>query len=313
MEKTFNGSALEYTDQKILLAPPVNSPKGHAKEWKYEVDFRIDKYRIKGFIGILDKMSNTLSGLSLFKKGRVIQGSHDEKYKPAILFGKDSGSALYKGLFGELELIGFDVTYNKGSFRDVDSLDRAMEMIKELLTKSKNNFILQATEYSRKSSKQSVEKAAKDLVANIEKARKKAPLNEKLKAINQSASDKAKSKVNHEKFRKAKSITPELKGELIEFKGKKMNLKISLVHNLDVDELYSVFDNGNKNGINEIEYKVNLAHPFFTKHTNVLKAKFDPIVDLIEALVIAEISTAGVVKFGSKIRDSFNNYLKNIN
>ena len=313
MQIKFNGTLLEYKDQKILKAPSIKAPKGISKEWKYPIDFPLGNYHIKGFIGILDKMSNNLSGLSLFKKGRVIQGSHDEKYKPSVLFGKDPGSALYKGLFGELELTGFDVTYNKGSFRDVDSLDRVMMEIKKLLSNPKNNFISQATEYSRMASKQSVEKAAKDLVVSIEKARQKVPLKDKLKAIELSNSDKVKLNANREEFRKEKSITPELKGELIEFAGKKVNLKMSLINSSSVVDLFQIFDESTKKGINEIHYKINLAHPFFTKHTNILKTKYDPIIDLIEAFVVAEITTSTVVTFGDKIRDTFNNYLKNIN
>lgn len=313
MQIIFNGKELEYEDQKILRAPSFNNPTGKPIEWKYDIDFPLGKYQIKGYIGILEKMSNNLSGLSLFKNGRVIQGSHDEKYKPDILFGKDPGSALYKGLFGELELIGFNVTYNKGTFRDVDSLDRVMVEIKKLISNPKNNFIAQATNYSRNISKQTVEKAAKDLVANIEKARKKAPLKDKLKAIAQSISDEKKSKANREQFRKAKSIAPALDGELIEFGGKKINLKMSLINSTNVDDLFSIFDEGTKKGITEIHYKINLGHPFFSKHSNVLKTKYEPIIDLIEAFVIAEINTSTVVKFGDKIRDTFNNYLKNIN
>jgi hypothetical protein len=313
MQIIFNGKILEYEDQKILRAPFIKSPNEIAIEWKYPIDFPLGKYHIKGFIGILEKMSNNLSGLSLFKKGRVIQGSHDEKYKPTVLFGKDPGSALYKGLFGELELTGFDVTYNKGTFRDVDSLDRVMIEIKKILSNPKNNFIAQATEYSRQNSKHNIAKAAKSIVANIEKARKKAPLKDKLKAIDQSNLDKAKSKANREQFRKAKSITPELKGDLIEFRGKKINLKMFLINSPNVDDLFSIFDEGTKKGINEIHYKINLAHPFFSKYSNVFKNKYEPIVDLIEAFVIAEINTSTVVKFGDKIRDTFNNYLKNIN
>jgi hypothetical protein len=313
IEIIFNDKTLQYEDQKILKAPSFKSPNGIPVEWKYLIDFPLGKYRIKGFIGILDKMSNSLSGLSLFKKGRVIQGSHDEKYKPSILFGSDSGSALYKGLFGELELTGFDVTYNKGAFRDVDSLNRVMIEIKKILSNSKKDFIAQAINYSRKLSKQSIEAAAKASAKNIEKARKQIPINDKLKAIEQSNTEKAKTKANREQFRNAKSIIPELAGEIIEFGGKKVNLKMFLINSPNVDDLFQIFDEGTKKGVNEIHYKINLAHPFFRKHTNILKNKYEPIIDLIEAFVIAEINTSTVVTFGDKIRDTFNNYLKNIN
>ena len=41
------------------------------------------EYSAKGFIGVLKTMStNKVNGISLFRRGRVIVGSHDEKYRP---------------------------------------------------------------------------------------------------------------------------------------------------------------------------------------------------------------------------------------
>ena len=63
--------------------------------------------------------SSTVNGLSLFRRGRVIEGSHDEKYRPKVLCGQN-GSPRYKRIFGELELEGFSVSFNKGSFQEHD-------------------------------------------------------------------------------------------------------------------------------------------------------------------------------------------------
>jgi hypothetical protein len=313
MQLYFNGVLLEYEEPKILKAAPYKSPTGKAIEWKYPIDFPLGKYRIKGYVGILEKMSNNLhNGLSLFKKGRVIQGSHDEKYRPDVLFGKDPGSALYKGLFGELELIGFEVTYNKGTFRDIDSLEKVMVEVKKLLSNPKNNFIGQASNYSRSNTKQDNLKAAQKLIASFKKERKKAPLKEKIKQLAEASKNKAQNKINREHFRKAKSIAPQIEGEIIEFGGKKFNLKWSPISSSSIDSLFSIFDEGTKKGVNTIHYKINLAHPFFSKYSKIFKNNYDPIKDLIEAFVIAEITTAGVVKFGDKIRDNFNNYIKTI-
>ena len=314
MQLYFNDILLTYEEPKVLSASPVNSPSTKAIDWKYVIDFPLGKYRVKGFIGILEKMSNNLhNGLSLFKKGRVIVGSHDEKYRPSVLFGNDTGAALYKGLYGELELVGFDVTYNKGSFRDVDSLDKVLIELKKILSNPKFNLLLQAAKYERGRTKQDNQKAAKELVASIEKERKANPLKEKIQKLVIAKIDRNQNKKNHERFRAAKSITPTLKGEEIPFDGKLLNLSMDLIDDKDVIDLYSIFINqGTKKGVTDIQYKINIAHPFFKKHIAIFKNKIGPIKDLIEALVIAEITTSTTVTNGDRIRDSFNKYLTHI-
>jgi hypothetical protein len=85
--------------------------------------FFFGKYKVTGFIGILNTMSTSeVNGLSLFRRGRVIEGSHDEKYRPKAICGQ-MGSPRYKRIFGELELDGFAVSFNKGSFQEQEDLD----------------------------------------------------------------------------------------------------------------------------------------------------------------------------------------------
>lgn len=313
MQLYFNNILLKYEEPKVLNAAPVNSPNAKAIDWKYPIDFPLGKYKVKGFIGILDKMSNNINnGLSLFKKGRVIVGSHDEKYRPNVLFGNDTGTALYKGLYGELELEGFDVTYNKGTFRDVDSLDKVMIELKKLLSNPKFNLINQAAKFERSRTRQDNQKAAKELHAKIEKERKDNPLIAKIQKLDIAKADKIQIQKNHVKFQKAKPIIPTLKGEEIPFEGKLLNLSMGIIDDKEVKDLYEIFDEGTKKGIKYIQYKINIAHPFFKKHIAIFKNKIEPVKDLIEALVIAEITTATTVDNGYIIRYSFNKYLHHI-
>lgn len=46
------------------------------------------------------------------RRGRVIVGGGDERYFPTVIFGQ-SGSFRYRRLFGEIELEGFEVSFNK--------------------------------------------------------------------------------------------------------------------------------------------------------------------------------------------------------
>src|SRR5690606_16845884 len=105
------------------------------------------KYKVNGFIAILSTMSSsTVNGLSLFRRGRVIEGSHDEKYRPKVLCGQN-GSPRYKRIFGELELEGFSVSFNKGSFQEHDDLEALMEALKTEISSKDFDLYTQAEKY----------------------------------------------------------------------------------------------------------------------------------------------------------------------
>lgn len=73
-----NDVELTYDDPEILNAPYYTNPKGIPTT--STTNFSSDKYKVTGFIGILNTMSTSeVNGLSLFRRGRVIEGSHDEK------------------------------------------------------------------------------------------------------------------------------------------------------------------------------------------------------------------------------------------
>ena len=131
---TLNGQELTYDEPVVLKAKEQdvnNKEKGEIREWRKDVDIKLgDKYRIYGFLALLDKMDQRHNGLSLFRRGRIIQGSHDEKYFPSFLFGQP-GSSLYRLLYGELHIDGFDVSFNKGSFTNVQDLDTLLSLIKD--------------------------------------------------------------------------------------------------------------------------------------------------------------------------------------
>ena len=128
------------------------------------------EYSAKGFIGVLKTMSsNKLNGISLFRRGRVIIGSHDEKYRPKELCGQ-IGSPRYKRIFGELELKGFGVSFNKGSFIEVEDLETLIKGIK--LEISNKNFDLygQAEKYIKPKTKEHNANVARKLVKALKKA-----------------------------------------------------------------------------------------------------------------------------------------------
>lgn len=173
-----NGEQLSDTRLQCLVAPYYKNPNGEIIEWKKEVNFEAPKYDefgnkigvyyAKGFIGILERMSTSVdNGILLFRRGRVIGSSYDEKYRPKVLSG-DEGSPRYKRIFGELEIDGFDVSFTKSSFQDDDEFSTFIDILRDDLDKDKSLDIFgQAQNYTKPKSQADKTKAAQQLVQTI--------------------------------------------------------------------------------------------------------------------------------------------------
>ena len=148
LDLVVNGELLEDTQLQCLIAPYYKTPNGEKITWRREINFvapkydetgkQIGVYYAKGFIGILEKMSTSVdNGILLFRRGRVIGSSYDEKFRPKILSGEE-GSPRYKRIFGELELEGFDVSFTKSSFQDDDEFSTFIEILKGDIDRDKS-------------------------------------------------------------------------------------------------------------------------------------------------------------------------------
>ena len=102
-------------------------------EWKYEFSKIIknpakpSKIKFSGFIGILPKIKQGNNGFSYFRRGRVVEGSGDEKMFPKKI-STNKGSFNYKRLFGEFHFDDTDngkveSTFNKNAFQDQDFIN----------------------------------------------------------------------------------------------------------------------------------------------------------------------------------------------
>ena len=173
-----NDELLADTQLQCLVAPYYKTPNGENIVWRQEIDFeapkydefgnQIGSYYAKGFIGILERMSTSVdNGILLFRRGRVIGSSFDEKYRPKILSGEE-GSPRYKRIFGELELDGFDVSFTKSSFQDDDEFATFIEIMRDDMLKDKSIDIFgQAQNYTKPKSQADKKRAAQQLVKTI--------------------------------------------------------------------------------------------------------------------------------------------------
>ena len=178
LDLVVNGELLEDTQLQCLIAPYYKTPNGEKITWRREINFvapkydetgkQIGVYYAKGFIGILEKMSTSVdNGILLFRRGRVIGSSYDEKFRPKILSGEE-GSPRYKRIFGELELEGFDVSFTKSSFQDDDEFSTFIEILKGDIDRDKSlDLFGQAQNYTKPKTQADKTRAAQQLVKTI--------------------------------------------------------------------------------------------------------------------------------------------------
>lgn len=307
-----NGMSLEAPNYGILEAPFYKTPDGEKKVWKKEIDYQWGEYTIKGFIAILDKMQNGANGLVLMRRGRVIVGGGDERYFPAVIFGQ-SGSFRYRRLFGELEVEGFDVTFNKNGFREEDDLYFLMEAIRNELKAGELNILAQTDNY-RQRTKEQFTKISKDIKKDLERQSKPRQLSRQVTEVESKVNNTQYIKKTEETILNAQPL--ETYTEAFSFDGKDYTLKIELVTEGDIDALYTVgFEKPDHKDdeITGILCKINLAHPFFTRFDQFKRAQnYNPIISIFKSLALAEIMAPSKgTKLGAMIRILFNQHILN--
>ena len=152
---------LEFKDPEILKAPYFKDKEGPIVEWKKDIDFEFDQYKAHGYIGILKDMSSANNGFVLLRRGRVVVGAENgQRYFPKCLCG-NVGSPRYKRIFGELELEGFNVSFNKNDILDKDNLDALMEGLKGHIHTKDFDLYAQAEGYRLDERKKQAKKLVK--------------------------------------------------------------------------------------------------------------------------------------------------------
>lgn len=301
-----NEEKLTYKNPEILVAPYYKNLDGENIFWKKSINFSMGKYSAKGFIGVLKTMSsNNLNGISLFRRGRVIIGSGNEKYRPKELCGQ-IGSPRYKRIFGELELEGFGVSFNKGSFIEVEELDALIKAIKIEISGNKLDLYQQAQKYIKPKTKGHNEKVARNLVKILKKANTYEEKKKKPSLVVPTNHDVAQ---QEEKLKNVEVIDSYKDKETI--RGVDYELIQEFITDESIPSLYTFEVDYSSSGEVKVVYKINLANSFFSllgKFNN--ETDYKPIVAIIKSLVLAELASVnqGTIN-GGNIRLNFNKFL----
>lgn len=142
------GEELSFEEYDVLEAPFVKTPDADPIYWKKNIEISYGDFKASGFIGLLSEMKSSQNGIVILRRGRVILGAgvSEKRYTPFCLCGS-VGSPRYKRVFGEIEIEGFDVSFNKNDILDRESLDLLMEVIAEEVHTKEFDLITQANDF----------------------------------------------------------------------------------------------------------------------------------------------------------------------
>lgn len=166
LELKFNGNVLAYEAPKVLTSVLYSVPgvpsttEATPATWTKEIDFGFGGgQRVTGFAALREVGSTTSAGFSLFRRGRLIEGSCDETYRPPFIF-KKANSFTYQRLFGELHIEGFAVSHTKDGFRWEEYEDIFLEHLKEAIEAAPLDLISQAENYRALPTRKSIAERA---------------------------------------------------------------------------------------------------------------------------------------------------------
>lgn len=177
----FNDEPLGYQSPNVLKAIRYSSPGVVAQsndemvavEWRKVIDLDFGNgQHVTGFAALREVGSTPLAGFALFRRDRLIVGSHDDTYRPSYIF-RQTNSYPYQRLFGELHVEGFEVSHTKDGFRWEEYEDIFLELLKEELERQPLDLLSQAENYralpSRKSVNAQATAATASVAAHLEK------------------------------------------------------------------------------------------------------------------------------------------------
>ena len=305
---TFNGEPLVYNEPPILNAPYYRTPAGQAILWRKEIDFDFgDGLRAWGFAALREKGSVSSAGFALFRRNRLIQGSGDEGYRPASIFGQ-SNSYRYQRLFGELHLEGFEVSHTKDGFRWEEHEEVFLEFLSEHLDEKPVCLLDQAEGHRSRPSRNAVAQKAK---AAVERT---------AAVIHASAPEVIEEEIDSGPVEEPPPTELQLPIETtsertidLELKGRPWRIIIEITNDPAIGEWVSLSDNqpAHDKDRRVLAVRLSMAHPFSERFLGANGENVESLLRLAAAIALAETTAreSGVKQAGT-FRRTINELLR---
>ncbi len=297
---------LEFTEPKILVAPYYKNRDGEPIVWKKDVNIELGPYKAHGYVALLAEMSNTNNGFVLIRRGRVVQGAENgNRYISKALCGS-LGSPRYKRIFGELELEGFNVSFNKNKFQDAENLEALMGVIRDEIRHG-DDIIMQAEKYRLDERQKLVRKIVKKHETTPQKDKVPIYLSTDLSRPQPVAAPTLFQSLNEEVKTERKEVPPMDKIEdKYNIDNEAYIFRTEFFEDEKGDLLYNDVKDEDKK---IIVCKINVAHPFLEHYKN----KMEPAIQLLKTLSVAKFATnKSASNDAAKMMEYFNEYIKTI-
>lgn len=306
LELKLGNEILQYEEPTILNAPLYKEPNGQRHLWKKEIDFDLGNgLSVRGFAALRDPGNYARSGFSLFRRGRLIEGSGEEGYRPPLIFGTTGASYAKLRLFGELHLDGFDVSHTKDGFRWDDNEEPFLELLKEHLDTDDFPMLRQCENYRALASKKDRTQAATKALQRTGDA-----IADSASEVLPTVADKEPVDTQTDPLEaQATLATRELQ---FDFRGEPWLVKIELSDDPAEGDWLTISDLGTSGGgPDTIEIRLSMAHPFMITFAQTDADEIEPLLRIAAALAIAEkLARRAGVKSAGTIRRNMNEILR---
>lgn len=303
---------LHFIEPKVLIASRYDDPNGEKIKWKREINFELEAgLSVHGFVAIRETASLAEAGFALFRRGRVIEGSFDNGFRPNDIFGSPN-SFKYQRVFGELHLEGFDVSFTKKGIQWDENLEVFLQCLKDELSHDDFPLLTQAEKYRARATEKdyntSGTKALNQTIADFEEKAPKAiqetfemPVVKEEEEIPLAPTNKSIHKTFSVNFNKIDwNISIELSFD------PSLNDLIEVGPHLVKDILFN-------NITRQIGIRLSLTHPFMVEYAGTDNTKIEPILKMAAAMGLAEIiAKESGAKTQGEIRRNFNQLITKI-
>jgi len=307
LELRLNGETLAYDPPTFLQAPFYATPTNEPVTWRKEIELDLgDGHRVRGWAAILARASVANAGFAMFRRRRLIQGSHGDGYRPEVIFGKPN-KFIYQRLIGEFEIEGFSVSHTKDGIQWEDWEEDILNWLKEKLDDEPLPLLDQAANYRARASiiQDMVQEATWDTRQAI--AQHLPPIiDEQINAApNEAPLPRALDELESEL---ARSEQVELH---LDHAHRHWVINVELMSDISREAWFEIAENVTDSDSTRIHIRVNLAHPFMVRFISPDADELVPFTRLAAGLAIAEITAREVgVRQAGTLRMNFNQILR---
>lgn len=295
---------LTYEEPKVLVAPYVRDPEGLKKSWRRQINFDFgNNLSVRGFAALRDPGSHSRSGFALFRRGRLIEGSGDEGYRPSLIFGTP-GNYRHLRLFGELHLEGFEVSHTKDGFRWDENEQPFLELLSEQLERDELPLLRQADLFRALEAKRDRKRVAELALANSANV---------IEATLPDVVERISKEVSVETTDRPLDPQPLLASRELQFsfRGRFWQIRIELSDDVGASDWLTVSDSRNEGLTEKLSIRIAMLHPFMIRFAQNEQERVEGMIRIGAAFAVAEkLARNSGATYAGTVRRNFNAVLR---